>query len=78
MTGPTILLTGSGTVGRELLLTFLRGTDATVTLLMRDRGRRTAASRAEALFETAGKLAPMLAPLMGELPRDPDSGGEAP
>ena len=35
-------------------------------------------SRAEALFETAGKLAPMLAPLMGELPRDPDprSGGD--
>ena len=29
-------------------------------------------SRAEALFETAGKLAPMLAPLMGELPHDPD------
>ena len=31
-------------------------------------------SRAEALFETAGKLAPMLAPLMGELPHDPDPG----
>ena len=54
MTGHTILLTGSGTVGRELLLAFLRGTDARVALLMRDRGRRTAASRADALFELLG------------------------
>ncbi|HYR63316.1 MAG TPA: TetR family transcriptional regulator [Actinomycetota bacterium] len=28
-------------------------------------------SRAAALFETAGRLAPMLAPLLGELPREP-------
>ena len=50
MTGRTILLTGTGSVGRELLLAFLRRSDARLAVLVRDRGRRTAAERAEALF----------------------------
>jgi long-chain acyl-CoA synthetase len=45
-----ILLTGAGTIGREVLLAFLRATSANVTLLMRDRGRHAAAERAERLF----------------------------
>jgi len=51
VTGQTILLTGTGTVGRELLLAFVRRPDTRVAVLMRDRGRKTAAERAEALFQ---------------------------
>jgi long-chain acyl-CoA synthetase len=54
MTGQTILLTGTGSVGRELLLAFLRRTDAKLAVLVRDRGRRTAAERVEALFGLLG------------------------
>src|SRR5258708_38276918 len=54
MTGQTILLTGTGSVGRELLLAFLRRTDAKLAVLARDRGRRTAAERVEALFGLLG------------------------
>lgn len=44
------LLTGTGTIGREILLTLLRETRSKVTVLMRDRRPRTAAERAERLF----------------------------
>ena len=40
MTIDNILLTGTGTVGREVLLALLRQTTSRVTVLMRDRGRR--------------------------------------
>ena len=50
MTAHSILLTGTGTIGRELLLPLLRGTSNRVAVLMRDRGRRSAAQRADALF----------------------------
>jgi long-chain acyl-CoA synthetase len=49
-----VLMTGTGTVGRELLLALLRRTDDRVVVLMRDRGRRTAAGRAAALFDMLG------------------------
>ena len=49
MTGATVLLTGTGTIGREVLLAFLRHTDSRVAVLMRDRGRRLAAQRLDAL-----------------------------
>jgi long-chain acyl-CoA synthetase len=54
MTARTVLLTGTGSVGRELLLAFLRRTDARLAVLVRDRGRRTAAERAEAVFVRLG------------------------
>jgi long-chain acyl-CoA synthetase len=47
---PTILLTGTGTLGRELLLVLLRTTAHRIAMLMRDRGRQPALVRAEALF----------------------------
>jgi thioester reductase-like protein len=54
MTPRTVLLTGTGSVGRELLLALLRRTDARLAVLVRDRGRRTAAERAEAVFTRLG------------------------
>jgi long-chain acyl-CoA synthetase len=54
MSARLVLLTGTGTVGRELLLAFLRRTRTNVVVLMRDRGRRTAADRAGTLFERLG------------------------
>jgi long-chain acyl-CoA synthetase len=54
MSGGTILLTGTGSVGRELLLAFLRRSDARLAVLMRDRGRRSAVRRADALFALLG------------------------
>ena len=54
MTPRTILLTGTGTVGREVLLALLRETTDRVVLLMRDRGRKPATTRAGALFEELG------------------------
>lgn len=57
MTIDNILLTGTGTVGREVLLALLRRTTSRVAVLMRDRGRRTASQRAEQLFASLG-LAP--------------------
>jgi long-chain acyl-CoA synthetase len=45
------LLTGTGTIGREILLALLlRDTRGKVSVLMRDRGRRTVAERAKRLF----------------------------
>jgi long-chain acyl-CoA synthetase len=49
-----LLLTGTGTVGRELLLELLRRTDHRIAVLIRDRGRRLARERARALFEALG------------------------
>ena len=54
MTPRRILLTGTGTVGRDLLLAMLRRTDDRVAVLMRDRGRKPAAVRARALFDQLG------------------------
>lgn len=54
MTARTILLTGTGSVGRELLLAFLRRTDARLAVLVRGRGRKTADERAEAVFARLG------------------------
>ena len=51
MTAPAVVLTGVGTVGREVLLALVRrGTE--VAVLMRSRGRRSAAQRADQLFDT--------------------------
>jgi nucleoside-diphosphate-sugar epimerase len=50
MTPQTVFLTGTGTVGREVLLALLRQGHR-VAILMRDRGRKTAARRAAALFD---------------------------
>jgi long-chain acyl-CoA synthetase len=50
MTPRHILLTGIGTIGRELLVPLLRGTSTRVTVLMRDRRRHSARQRADALF----------------------------
>ena len=47
----TILLTGTGTIGRELLLEFVRGTANKIFVLMRDKGKRDAKARANLLFE---------------------------
>ena len=52
MSARTILLTGTGTVGRDVLLALLRRTGDRVTVLMRDRGRKPVAVRAVELFET--------------------------
>jgi thioester reductase-like protein len=46
-----ILLTGTSSVGREVLLALLRQTPARVALLMPERTRRPALPRAAALFE---------------------------
>jgi long-chain acyl-CoA synthetase len=50
----TVLLTGTGSVGRELLLAFVRRTRAAVAVLVRDRRGRSAAERADALFHRLG------------------------
>ena len=47
----SILLTGTGTIGRELLVPLLRGTSNRLVVVMRDRRRRSAQQRADALFE---------------------------
>jgi long-chain acyl-CoA synthetase len=53
MIRPQVLLTGTGTVGREVLLALVRrGTRTAV--LVRPRGRRTAMQRAEAMFSQLG------------------------
>jgi long-chain acyl-CoA synthetase len=49
MTSATVLLTGTGTVGREVLLALLRRTDRRIAVLMRDRGRRSADQRADVM-----------------------------
>ena len=49
-----ILLTGTGTIGRELLLAFTRGTAHQIFVLMRGKGKRDAAARANLLFEKLG------------------------
>jgi long-chain acyl-CoA synthetase len=45
-----ILLTGTGTIGRELVVPLLRGTSNRLALIMRDRRRQSAQQRADALF----------------------------
>jgi thioester reductase-like protein len=50
--GRYILLTGTGTIGRELLLALVRRTDSRVAILMRDLGRRAVPERACRLFDT--------------------------
>jgi long-chain acyl-CoA synthetase len=50
MTPRRILLTGVGTIGRELLLPLLRETSSRISVLLRDRRRQSAQQRAEALF----------------------------
>ena len=54
MIARTILLTGTGTVGRGVLFALLRETTDHVVVLMRDRGRKAAAVRAETLFQELG------------------------
>ena len=49
-----VLLTGVGTVGREVLLGILRRTSRDVLVVVRDRGRRRAPDRATALFDEIG------------------------
>ena len=51
MNASDILLTGTGSVGREVLLALLRRTAARVALLMPDRTLRPALPRAAALFD---------------------------
>ena len=51
MNHPDILLTGTGSVGREVLLARLRRTPSRVALLMPDRTLRPALPRAAALFD---------------------------
>jgi thioester reductase-like protein len=46
-----ILLTGAGTIGRELVTPLLRGTSNRIALLMRDRRRQSAEQRADVLFD---------------------------
>jgi long-chain acyl-CoA synthetase len=50
----TILLTGTGTVGRDVLFALLRRTTSRVVVLIRDRGRKTAAERAAAMVRALG------------------------
>ncbi|MEP7039504.1 MAG: SDR family oxidoreductase [Acidobacteriota bacterium] len=50
----TILLTGTGTIGRELLLEFVRGNFHKVFVLMRGKGKRDVRARANLLFEKLG------------------------
>lgn len=54
MSGPQIVLTGTGTVGRALLRALLGTTDQRLAVLMRSRGRRSAVSRAATLFDGLG------------------------
>jgi long-chain acyl-CoA synthetase len=54
MTAHHVLLTGTGTIGRELLLPLVRGTSNHLAVLMRDRGKRHAAQRANQLFSELG------------------------
>ena len=54
MNGRAILLTGTGTLGRELVLALMRQSDARLTILLRDRRRQTAADRAETMFGQLG------------------------
>ncbi|HEY3883630.1 MAG TPA: SDR family oxidoreductase, partial [Vicinamibacterales bacterium] len=54
MSAPQMLLTGTGTIGREILAALLRSTDARVAVLMRHRVRRPVAMRAAALFDALG------------------------
>lgn len=49
-----ILLTGTGTIGGELLLGLLRRTHHRVSILVRDRGRQKAEPRAARLFKQLG------------------------
>lgn len=51
MSAPQILLTGTGTIGRELLRALLASTDHRIAVLMRTRARRSVASRAAALYD---------------------------
>lgn len=51
MSARRILLTGVGTIGRELLTPLLRGTPNHISVLIRDRRRQPARQRAEALFQ---------------------------
>ncbi len=53
MTG-RVLLTGVGTVGREVLLAILRRTERDALVIVRDRGRRRAPDRAVAMFDEIG------------------------
>ena len=50
----TILLTGTGTIGGELLLALLRGTSNKVFVLMRGKGKFDFQKRAALLFEKLG------------------------
>lgn len=54
MSARTMLLTGTGTIGREVLLALVRRTDSRITILMRDRARRPARQRGEAVFDEMG------------------------
>ncbi len=50
----TILLTGTGTIGSELLLALARGTSHRVFVLFRNKGDRSFRDRASLLFEKLG------------------------
>jgi len=69
----TVLLTGLGTVGREVLLALLRRTDRRVRVVVRDRGTRKADARAAAVFDAIG-LTPVersrVAVLRGDVTRE--------
>jgi nucleoside-diphosphate-sugar epimerase len=54
VSAPAILLTGAGVVGRELLVALLNETDKRIAIIMRHRGRRTAAQRAVTMFDELG------------------------
>jgi thioester reductase-like protein len=54
MSRRSILLTGIGTLGREVVLALMRHSDARLIVLVRDRGRRTATDRATAMFGQLG------------------------
>lgn len=72
MTG-NVLLTGLGTVGREVLLALLRRTGCSVSVVVRDRGSRTAERRAAAVFDDLGLTAAersRVAVLRGDVSRD--------
>jgi long-chain acyl-CoA synthetase len=47
---PLIVLTGTGTIGREVLLRLVRDAERRVAVLVRPRGRRPAVQRADALL----------------------------
>ncbi|MBX5477827.1 MAG: SDR family oxidoreductase [Pyrinomonas methylaliphatogenes] len=52
-----ILLTGVGTIGRELLLALVRRTDYKIAIIIRPRARRTAEERAARVFDEIGLTA---------------------